>query len=102
MDNARKVEYARYFRFLSPVFLLALLVAAHYVLGYQRLWFLLAFSLAGAGLGAAGIYLERIRFRTEAPPESRYVTHAIKHIALLTISIGLAILSILLLTGLIQ
>lgn len=102
MDDAKKVELARYLQFLSPVFLLALLVVAHFALRGGLLWTLLWSSLAGVGIGSAGIYLERIRFRTGSAPESRYITHAIKHIALLTISIGLWILAFLLLTGLIQ
>jgi hypothetical protein len=102
MKPLKKVELARYFRFLSPAFLLALLVVAHYTLGRNRPWPLLAASLAGVVAGAAGIYLERVRFRTESPPESRYITHAIKHIALLTISVGLTILTFLILTGVIR
>jgi len=102
METTKKLEYTRYFRFLSPAILLALLVIAHYTLRHDRHWVLLATALAGVGIGSAGIYMERLRFRNESPPESRYITHAIKHVALLTISIGLSILALLLLTGLVR
>lgn len=102
MKNTQKVELARYWRFLSPAVLLGLLVVAHFTLRHKQHGLLLAASLAAAAAGAVGIYLERRRFRSESSPETRYLTHALKHIALLTISTAMSILTLLILTGVIR
>ena len=102
MNNLRIFYRTRVFRYAFWMFLIILLILANWALatGSDRL--LLLVSVAGTVISTMSIYIERLNFKHGEFDEQQYTTRAIRHIALLTISLGLGVLAIILMSGILN
>ncbi|MFZ0611879.1 MAG: hypothetical protein WAM73_06565 [Desulfobacterales bacterium] len=87
------------YRYIFWTMLIVLLILANWALRAGHHLLLLAVALIGIGLGAVSIYVERINFRRGESSEPAYTTRVIRPVALLAVSLGLAVLAIILMLG---
>jgi hypothetical protein len=99
MDRLRKFFQTSAYRYVFWIILIFLLILANWALRNGNHLLLLGVASVGVALGAVSIYVERINFSRGESFEPAYTTRVIRLVALLAVSIGLAVLSIVLMLG---
>ena len=102
MNTLRKFYRTEAFRFLFWVILVVLLILANWALMTDSALLLLIVSLVGIVFSAVSIYVERLNFKNGESAEPHYTTRVIRQIALLTVSLGLAALALILISGILN
>jgi hypothetical protein len=99
MDRLRKFYQTSAFRYVFWILLISLLILANWALRSGEHLLLLAVASVGVALGAVSIYVERINFNRGESFEPTYTTRVIRLVALLAVSLGLAVMAIILMLG---
>ena len=99
MNNLRIFYCTRVFRYVFWMFLIILLILANWALMTDSDLLLLLVSAIGIVTSTLSIYIERLNFKHDEFAEPIYTTRVIRHIALLTVSLGLGVLAIILMSG---
>jgi len=87
------------YRYIFWILLIFFLILANWALRNGDHLLLLGVASAGVVLGAVSIYVERINFSRGDSVEPAYTTRVIRSVALLAVSLGLTVLSIILMLG---
>jgi hypothetical protein len=99
MDRLRIFYQTSAFRYVFWILLIFLLILANWALRNDNHLLLLGVALVGVVFGAVNIYVERINFSRGESLEPAYTTRVIRSVALLAVSLGLTVLSIILMLG---
>ncbi|MGB5616253.1 MAG: hypothetical protein WBM78_05395 [Desulfobacterales bacterium] len=99
LDRLRKFYQTSTYRYVFWILLVFLLILANWALRNGDHLLLLGVASVGVVLGAVSIYVERINFRRGESFEPTYTTRVIRSVALLAVSLGLTVLSIILMLG---
>ena len=99
MDRLRKFYQTSAYRYVFWIILILLLILANWALRNGNHLLLLGVASVGVALGAVSIYVERINFSRGESLEPAYTTRVIRLVALLAVSLGLTVLSIVLMLG---
>ena len=99
IDRLRKFCLTSAYRYVFWILLIFLLILANWALKNGNHLLLLGVASFGVVLGAVSIYIERINFSRGESFEPAYTTRAIRSVALLAVSLGLTVLSIILMLG---
>jgi len=102
MDNLRKFYGTAVFRYAFWMILIVLLILANWALISDSALLLLLVSATGIVFSTVCIYIERLNFKHGDIVEPAYTTRVIKQIALLTVSLGLCVLAIILMSGILN
>ena len=98
-DRLRKFYQTSAYRYAFWILLVFLLILANWALRNGDHLLLLGVASVGVVLGAVSIYVERINFNRGESFEPTYTTRVIRSVALLAVSLGLTVLSIILMLG---
>jgi hypothetical protein len=96
LDKLRKFYLTSTYRYIFWILLIFFLILANWALRNGDHLLLLGVASAGVVLGAVSIYVERINFSRGDYFEPAYTTRVIRSVALLAVSLGLTVLSIIL------
>lgn len=99
IDSLSRFYQTSAYRYAFWTMLIVLLILANWALRAGHHLLLLAVASIGIGLGAMSIYVERVNFRRGDSSEPAYTTRVIRPLALLAVSLGLAVLAIILMLG---
>ncbi|MFY9706873.1 MAG: hypothetical protein WBV95_21350 [Desulfobacterales bacterium] len=99
LDRLRKFYLTSAYRYIFWILLIFFLILANWALRNGDHLLLLGVASAGVVLGAVSIYVERINFNRGDSFEPAYTTRVIRSVALLAVSLGLTVLSIILMLG---
>jgi hypothetical protein len=99
MDRLRKFYQTSAYRYVFWILLISLLILANWALRNGEHVLLLGVASVGVALGAVSIYVERINFNRGESFEPTYTTRVIRLVALLAVSLGLAVMAIILMLG---
>jgi hypothetical protein len=102
MNNLRKFYRTEAFLYAFWMVLIVLLILANWALMSDSPLLLLLVSAVGIVFSAISIYIERLNFKHGDIIEPAYTTRVIKQIALLTISLGLCVMAIILISGILN
>ncbi|MGD8970487.1 MAG: hypothetical protein PVG01_03700 [Desulfobacterales bacterium] len=99
MDRLRKFYQTSAYRYVFWILLIFLIILSNWALRNSDHLLLLGVASVGVVLGALSIYVERINFSHGDSFEPAYTTRVIRSVALLAVSLGLTVLSIILMLG---
>ena len=99
IDKLRKFYQTSAYRYVFWIVLIFLLILANWALRNGDHLLLLGVASVGVVLGAVSIYVERINFSRGESFEPAYTTRVIRSVTLLAVSLGLTVLSIILMLG---
>lgn len=102
MNSLRKFYRTPAFRYTFWAFLIILLILANWALMTHSDFLLFLVSTVGILFSAVGITVERLNFKSGETDEPTYTTRVIRQVALLAVSLGLAALALVLMSGLLH
>lgn len=102
MNSLRKIYRTDAFRYAFWIFLVILIILANWALMTGRDLLLLVVSAIGILFSSVSIYIERLNFKHGDYAEPVYTTSVLRQIALLAISLGLAVLALILMSGILN
>ncbi len=102
IDGLRNFYRTPAFRYTFWALLIILLILANWALMTQSDLLLFLVSAVGILFSAVGIYIERLNFKSGDTDEPTYTTRVIRQVALLAVSLGLAVLALVLVSGLLN
>ena len=94
MTNLRRIFRTDVFRYTVWFFFILFIVLINWALLTNRHLHLLSISILGILFSSLCIYYERLNFKHGEYNEPVYTTRVLKPIAVLTISLGLAVLAL--------
>ena len=102
MINLRRIFGTTAFRYAVWLFLVVFSILVNWALITNRHLHLLLISILAILLSSLSIYYERINFKHGDYTETVYTTRVLKPIAVLTISLGLAVLALFLMSDILN
>lgn len=102
MDALRRFYRTAAFRYLFWGLMVVLLVTANWALKGGHHLLLLVVAMVGVAVAATGIGIERANFRRGESLEPAYTSRVIRQVALLAISLGFVVMSLVLMTGILD
>jgi multisubunit Na+/H+ antiporter MnhB subunit len=102
MNSLRKIYRTDAFRIAFWMILVILIILANWALMTGSDFHLLVVSAVGIIFSSTSIYIERLNFKDGDYTEPIYTTRVLRQIALLAISLGLAVLTLILMSGILN
>ena len=102
MTNLRRFFRTGYFRYTVWFLLIIFIILVNWAIITNRHLHLLLVSILGILFSSLFIYYERLNFKHGEYEESVYTTRVLKPIAVLTISLGLAVMALFLMSDILN
>ena len=102
MTNLHRIFRTGYFRYIVWFFLVIFIILVNWAIITNRHLHLLLVSMLGILFSSLFIYYERLNFKHGKYAEPVYTTRVIKPIAVLTISLGLAVMALFLMSDILN